>query len=89
VISYQGEGDVKGTSHAAQEFEAETSRLRPNSRESDFQSRRKENFLHWAPVIVATNPFTSEDDPIKSDITTRAQDGSTGSSDGQKPSQSE
>jgi hypothetical protein len=89
LISYQGEADVKGTSHAAQEFEAETSQLRPNNRESDFQSRHKESFLHWAPVIVATNPLTSEDDPIKSDITARAQDGSTGSSDGQKPSQSD
>lgn len=36
AISYQGEGDVKGTSQEAQEFEAETSRLRPNNRESDF-----------------------------------------------------
>ncbi|CAG8895597.1 unnamed protein product [Penicillium egyptiacum] len=80
TVSHQSERDVKGTSHVAQEFQDETSRLRPNNRQSDFQSRHKESFYHWTPILVANNPVRPEDDPIKSDITTRARDGSTGSS---------
>ncbi|CAG8920702.1 unnamed protein product [Penicillium nalgiovense] len=38
---------------------------------------------------IATNPLISEERPIKSDITSLAQGGSTGSSDVPKPSQSE
>lgn len=89
TILYQGERDVKGTSHVAQEFQAETSRLRPNHRQTDFQSRRKQGFSGWAPVWVANNPVRSEDDPIKSDIPTHIDNGSAGSSDVPKQSQSE
>ena len=42
-----------------------------------------------APIIIAANPDTSEEDLDKTDITTHAQDSSTGSSDVRKPSQSE
>ncbi|KAF3028904.1 hypothetical protein E8E15_008589 [Penicillium rubens] len=58
-------------------------RMMQSSRPSEAQ-REKETA---GDVGGRTNSLTSEDDPTRSDITTRAQDGSTGSSDGPKPSQ--
>ena len=89
TVSYQSERDVKGASHVAEEFQAETSRLRHNRRQVSLQSRRKQVFSAWTPSLIANNPARSEDGLIKSAIPSHINDGGAGSSDVPKQSQSE
>ncbi|OQE12076.1 hypothetical protein PENVUL_c001G04985 [Penicillium vulpinum] len=79
-VKYDSEEDIKGASHRAQEFQAETSRSRPNTRQPDSQPRHNLGFSGWGPMIVADNTSMSAHDPIKPGTSAHNDDGSVGSS---------
>ncbi|KAJ5796841.1 uncharacterized protein N7518_005381 [Penicillium psychrosexuale] len=81
MVSYQNERDIKETSHVAEEFQTETTRLRPNRRQVSLQSRRKQGFSGRTPILMANNPVRSDDNPVKSNVPTHIDDGGAGSLD--------
>ncbi|KAI1831405.1 hypothetical protein DTO006G1_7312 [Penicillium roqueforti] len=83
MVSYQR------TCHVAEEFQAETTRLRPNHRQVSLQSHRKQGFSSRTPILMANNPVRSEDNLIRSDVPTHIDDRGAGSLDILKQSQSE
>ncbi|KAJ5836351.1 hypothetical protein N7447_002377 [Penicillium robsamsonii] len=62
--------DIKGSSQAAQEFQAEPGRRRSISRRSDCQPHGKQGFSGWTPILVSHSPVISADDPTKPDFPT-------------------